>query len=822
MLLRSLGRAPGVPATVVGTMAIGIGALVTAFTLVDAALWRSPPFADADRIVMVYTTRTTRAGQPLRERWSWPRIELVKRLASDIGTFANYSPSTLALTGGNEPEWVTGEVVSPSYFSVLRASPFLGRTFLESEDTEAGAQSVVVLGYNLWQRRFGGDPEVLGRTLHLRGEPATVVGVMRAGFRGLTDEAQYWIPTRMAPRVSYAEYLTTNQNFINIVGRLHEGVPVRRADTELAVLATRIHDAAPPEDADPEEVVSATAVSLNEARVEGTMKRSLLLLFSAVALLYLLACANAANLLLGRAVTRRREAAIRAALGADRRRLVQHFLPEAIVLVIAASTAALALAWLATNLVTPPTEVWGPRNFYGSIGAFAEPRLDGRAIGFTAGLSALTLLLVAWVSAASMTRLDLPGGLRQGERGAAGRTGSLRRPSPRGAIVALEAALAMLLLVGGGLMMDSFLRMRRTDLGVDPKNVLTFWLRPSEVRIPPETAPAFIARVLDAIQRVPGVIAATVDGGAPVSGSARSTLFIAGRPAPRPQDAPPVLRHYVGPDHFRVLGVPVLRGRTFDAGDVAGRPRVAIISESAARRFWPDEDPIGQRVWFGGGSSFSDSDSSAAIVGIVGDVVHEPLDAGRNRNDFYTPYAQFTYASRQVMVRMAGDPMSALSEIRAAVRSVDPDLPLVEVRSLNELIGGSWSRQRFDALLLMSFALIALLLATTGIYAVVSYAVSQRTRELGIRSALGAQRSAIMRLVITEGMAFPLVGLTAGVVGAVALTHFLRAALYEVTPTDPVVFAATAGLLALAALLACVGPARRAIRQDPLIALRAE
>lgn len=822
LFLRSLRRAPGVPTTVVGTLAIGVGALVTAFALVDAALWRPPPFGEAGRIVMLYTTRASRGEPPRRERWSYPRIELLKNLVSDIATIANYTPSTLAITGGTEPEWLTGEIVSPSYFSILKVTPLLGRTFHATEDSQDGSESVVVLGHALWQRRFGGDPAVLGRTLSLRGEPVTVVGVMPARFRGLTDKAQYWIPTALASRVSYAEYLTTSQSFINVVGRLHDGVQPRQADSKLAGLGASINAAIPAEDPDPEEVVSATAVSLNEARIEKTMKRSLLFILSAVALLYLLACANAANLLFGRAVARRREAAIRVALGANARRLVQHFLPEAIVLVLAAGAAGSALAWVAIHLVDPPTEVWGPRTFYGSIGAFAEPRFDLRAIGFAAGLTALTLLLVAWVSTASVARLELLAALRQGERGVAARAGTLRRPTLRGAIVAVEAALATLLLVGGGLMLDSYLRMRRTDLGVDAQNVLTFWIRPSEVRIPPEAAPAFISRVLDAIQRVPGVVAATVDGGAPTAGSARSTLFIAGRPAPRPQDAPPVLRHYIAPDHFRVLGVPLVRGRVFDDGDVAGRPRVAIISESAARRFWPDEDPIGQRVWFGGGSSFSDPDSSAEIVGIVKDVVHEPLDVGSNRNDFYTPYAQFTYASRQVMVRTTADPMAAFSEIRAAVRTVDPDLPLVEVKPLTDLIGSSWSRQRFDARLSVLFASIALLLATTGIYAVVAYAVSQRTRELGIRVALGARPSSILRLVMAEGMAFPLLGLAAGSAGALALTRFLQAALYEVRPTEPAVFAATAGVLAVAAALACLGPARRAMRQDPLVALRAE
>ncbi|MGH7467823.1 MAG: ABC transporter permease [Longimicrobiales bacterium] len=815
-VLRSLVRARALALAVVGTLAIGTGAMVTTFLLVDAALWRPPPFPDADRIGLIYFTRAGPRNPYHRERWSFPAITMLRGLTTDIASIANYSGSSLALTGMDEPEWLSGEIVSPAYFSILRAQPQLGRTFLESEDV-IGADPVVVLGHGLWQRRFAGDPAVVGRTVHLRGEALTVIGVMRAGFRGLTDKAEYWIPTVMAARLSYAEYLTTDQNFINVVARLHPGITFDGARSTLQPLGARIHAAVPMEDPDTTETVGATARSLAEARVEPNTRRSLLILFSAVALLYLLACANAINLLLGRAATRRREAAILSALGCGPARLVRHFLPEGLLLVSAGSLLGLVLAWVASFFITTPTEVWGPRNFYGSLGAFALPGVDLRVVGFAVALTFFTMLLVAWAPAASAARVDILAGLKEGGRYAASRAGTLRRPTLRGAIVALESGLALLLLVGGGLMIDSFMRMRRTELGVDAERVLTFWLRPNEVQIPAEAAPAFIARMLEAIARAPGVVAATVDGGAPVSGSARSSLFIAGRPT-APEDAPGVLRHYIGPDHFRVLGVNLLRGRVFNAADVAGRPRVAIISETAARRFWPNQDPMGQRVWFGSSSP----ESSAEIVGIVGDVVHEPLDLTPNRNDFYTPYAQFTYASRMVMVRTTGAPMAVLQDIRRAVRSIDPDLPLVEVKPLTALIGNSWARQRFDAALFGGFATIAMVLAAFGIYAVVSYAVSQRAREMGIRMALGAQPAAILRLVIGEGMGLPAVGLLAGIIGSLALTRFLQGVLYEVRPTDPVVLLGSVAMLAAVSLLACVAPARRATRQDPLVALRAE
>jgi putative ABC transport system permease protein len=386
--------------------------------------------------------------------------------------------------------------------------------------------------------------------------------------------------------------------------------------------------------------------------------------------------------------------------------------------------------------------------------------------------------------------------------------------------MALEAALAMVLLVGAGLLLDSYARMRRTDLGVDPDRVLTFWLRPSEVRVPPSAAPGFIRQVLDAIGRVPGVAAVTVDGGAPVSGSARSELFIVGRPEPA-ADAPLVLRHYVGPDHFRVLRIPLLRGRVFTAGDSAGAPRVAVISVSAARRFWPGQDPIGERVWFGT-RGFDRPDSSAEIVGVVGDIASEPLDLPVNRSDFYTPYTQFTYASRMVMVRTARDPGGVLTGIRHAVLQVDPDLPLHDVQSLPDRIEASWARQRFDATLLGGLAALAVFLAASGTFAVVACAVAQREREIGIRLALGADPVAILRLVVGQGMVFPLAGTVAGTGAALMLSRLLQASLYQITPADPAVLAATVTLLLAVTLLACLLPARRATRLDPLAVLREE
>jgi putative ABC transport system permease protein len=379
----------------------------------------------------------------------------------------------------------------------------------------------------------------------------------------------------------------------------------------------------------------------------------------------------------------------------------------------------------------------------------------------------------------------------------------------------------LMLLVAGGLMVESYRRLRAAPLGFDPGHILTFWIRPSEVEYPPRRAPSLIDRVLSEIHRVPGVVAATVDGCTPVNtGCANSTLYVIGHPQPKPEDAPPVLRHYVGPDHFATLGVPLLRGRAFDATDRAGGRRVAVINRLAAARFFPREDPIGKRVWFGGGSNFDRPDSAAEIIGIVGDVAYQFLDERPMQPDFYTPYAQFTYASRAVLVRSLGNPAALLPGIRAAVRRVDPSLALYEVRTMEEQMHAATAGRRFDTALLAVFAVVALLLAAMGIYAVVAHGVAQRTREVGIRIALGATSEQVVSMVVGEGMMVPVVGLIIGTAGSLALTRAIRSALYGVSGTDPVVYGVLTLVLAGFALAACYVPARRAARVDPLVALK--
>ncbi len=821
--LRSLARAPRLSAAVVITIALGVAALTSAFGIVQAALYRLPPFPEASRLAMLYLERNPRNEPPGRERWSFQRFAMLDARQHSFDAVASFSGNSLTLAGGmGDAELLRSELVSPGYLRLLTA-PERGRLFADGENDPAQPSPVAILGHDVWIRRFAADPALVGQSIRLNGVPLTVIGVLPPGFRGLSDRAEVWVPASMAPRLTYADYVRTNQNFISAIGRIRKGVTRDAARAELAVLGGEINRAAPSDSAYPEERVTASAMPLVQARIDPTLPRSLYVLLGAVALLHLLACANATNLLMGRAAARRRESAVRVALGSSAGRLFGAIVREGVVLVAVGGALAIVMAIWAGTAVVPPANLWSARNFFGSVAAFDAPAFSIVELGFALLVVGVSALLVAVPPALSAFRLDLGEGVRAAARGmVAGGSVSLRRPNARGLIVGLETALAMLLVVTAGLLIESFQRMRQARLGVDPEQVLTFWLIPSEARVPVSTAAAFVSRVLEAVARVPGVRSASVDGGGPLSGTANSTLRILGQPAPPPGQEPEVLRHYVGPDHFSTLGIPLRRGRVFAPADVAGAPRVTVISESAARQFWPGQDPIGKRVWFDGGSDFDSPERSAEIVGIVGDVVYQPLDRRPNFASFYTPYQQFTFPSRMVFVRTTGEPMAVVRDLQKAIAGVDPELAMRDVQPLTEVVRGSWVRNRFDAILFGGFGIAALLLAASGIFAVLAHAVATRTREFGIRIALGAQPARVVRTVLAEGMVFPVCGLLAGIAASVGLTRVLQASLYEVSAAEPKMLLGMAALLLVVAAAACVGPAWRATRADPIEALRSE
>jgi putative ABC transport system permease protein len=796
------------------SMSVGIAATTVVFSVVDAALFRPPPFPDAGRLAIIYTTRQRGNAPAGRERWSWPRFRLLAGARSFTGV-ASFTPSVLALTG-DQSEPANAEFVSSAYWRVVRITPAIGGVFPADADVAAGVAPVAILSDALWRRRFGGSPTVVGSKIAVNGVPLTIVGVAPAGFDGLTGRAQLWIPATMAPRLTYPDYLVTPQNFISVVGRLRDDASLETARQELALLGAEIQRRVPVPTSVAEHRFAATAGSLAEARIDPSTRRPMILLLGAAACLLLLACFNVAGLLIGRALTRRREIAIRVATGASARRIVGEQLLESAVLAVAGGALGVALAALVAGRLVLPASAARGRNFYGAIGEFATPHIDWRVVAFCTGLCVMATFVAGLIPALRAARVDLVSDLKDGARGSSGKS------IARQFLVGLESTIATGLLFAGGLLALSWSRLENTDVGFDRSHLLTFWIRPAEIRYPVAKAPALIDRVLEEIRALPGVEAATVDGCAPVgAGCASSTLYVMGRPIPKPGEAPGVLRHYVAPDHFRTLGIPLLRGRVFEPTDRAGSPRVAVISLNAARRFWPGGDPIGQRVWFGGGSSYDSPDSSAEIVGIVGDVANQPLDDHPFQADFYTPYKQFTYSSRAVLVRTHGAPATAVEPIRRALSRVDSDLTLFDVHPLDEQIHLSWGRLAYQIRLFGTFAVAALLLAATGIFAMIAHSVTDRRAELGVRMALGASSMNVVAVVSRQGAWPALAGLGLGLAAAIVAGRWLVAFVYGVSAVEPILVGAVFGVTGVVSLAATSIAARRALAIQPIEAMRA-
>ncbi|HEX6808851.1 MAG TPA: ABC transporter permease [Gemmatimonadaceae bacterium] len=819
--IRALVRRPTFMGFAIATLAIGIGASTSLFSLADAALLRPPPFPAADRLDELYLTSRAHGRGLTRMRWSYRRYDMLRRFASSYSAIAAYGPYEFNLSGTDAPQRVGAEAVSATYFRTLGVDAHLGRTFVPAEDSAGGPAAVTVIGFDLWTSRFGADRAVIGRSVRLNGVDITVIGVMPRGFQGLTGSTELWVPSAMVPRMSYADYHTTNQDFISVVGRRAPGVTLEQARAQLAVLGVRIERVLP-SDTDVPTVFSATAVPLSEARIDPAYRRAILVLLTAVLLLLLLTCANVAGLELARNIGRSREIAVRLAIGADRARVVNLLLTETAVVALSGGVAGAIIATWAPHLIRLPSAIAGPGNQYGQLGEFAAPRLSAAVLGFALLMAGATTVLAGLLPALTASRADLSTALKQG--GARAVHGRRRgRRNLRSMLVIGEVALALVLSAGAMLALGAARRLERVPLGIEPAHVLTFRIAPSNVRYPTQTAPALIERVLAAVTAVPGVEAATVDACAPLGPRcANSTLYVIGRPAPPAGLAPEVLRHYVGPDHFRTLGVPIVRGRPFTAADRAGRPRVAIINETAARRFWRGQDPIGQRVWFGGGSSFDRPDSSAEIVGVVGDVPYGSSTGASMLPSFYTPYLQFTYAERMVMLRTRGDPKQLVPALRVAVASVDPGVAVFDVRELTDRLGDAWLRPKFTGRVLTAFAVLAAVLAAAGIYGIAMQRVRERERELGIRVALGASAGRIARLVLGETMVLVAAGVGTGCAAALVLFRIMRAALADMGTPNPVALCALTLAMATVAVVASWLPARRAARSDPAITMRAE
>jgi predicted permease len=823
--LRSLRLAPGFASVVILTLALGIGANAAIFTVVDSAILQPLPYREPDRLMQLYIT----VGRPDAAAvdsfvWSYPKFSAMRRAQRSFSEVAAYSQINTSLTGTDDPERLGGELVSGSYFDLLGFPMARGRGFIATEDSIPGATPVVVIGHSLWQRRFGGSESIVGSTAEFSKRKLTVVGVAPPGFEGLTGNAELWIPLSMAGVFLYPEALTEGGNhWLDAVGRLAPGVSSRAAIGEMPALGQVANESYRP-DADGS-VWSATAESLRDARSDPFLRRAMLVLLGAVGFVLLIACVNVANLLLARAAGRQREIAVRAALGAGRARLARQLLTESIVLSVAGGLLGIALAAWILDLL----RAIAPAAMQGSSAQAAQfldadaMSMGWRVLAFTGALSIITGLVFGLVPALVATRSDLNATLRQGAPGAThGGVGSLRRIDPRSALIAAEVALAMVLLAGAGLMIRSFARASAIDVGFDASHTLTFRLAPpADTVYTSRAAPAFKARLLEQLGAIPGVEAASVNSCAPLSsGCSRSVVWgIDGVPTTESTRGN-IGVHSVGTDFFRAIGAPIVRGRAFGTHDGPGAPRVAVINDAAARRFFPGTDPIGRRItvataYFAGGNEY------AEIVGVVGDVRYQAI-AEPAIPDVYTPALQQTSPRGVFFLRTRGDPTTVIPAVREAVREIDRDLPIFDVRTMEDRFGAALSRIRFGTVLLGAFGAVALLLAALGIYGVMAYSVAARTRELGIRMALGARAADVLRMVMTQGLALVLIGVVAGLAGAAALSRTVTSLLYEVRPLDPIAFAGTALVLVVTAGFACLLPARRATRVEPGIALRNE
>jgi putative ABC transport system permease protein len=789
--VRRLAKSPGFAIAAVLTLALGIGANTTLFSIVDAVVLRPLPFPRPSEL-MAIQSRRAHGGDSVSapDFLDWRRQS---RAFREMG--AATSQAVVVLSGRGEPERLPGERVSPGLFPLLGARPALGRTFTAQEDRPGSG--VAILSHGLWKRRFGGDPGILGRGLRLDGQPAVVIGVMPAGFTTLEEDSEIWIPMAFTED----ELASRGSHFLAVVGRLAPGATPARAEAEMLAITARLAKEHPREDGG----YSAEVWPLHDV-VTGGVRPALLMLLGAVSFVLLIACANVANLLLARAATRQRELAVRAALGASRRRLMGEMLADGLPLALAGGLGGVLLALWGTDLAVAAIPAGLPRA--------GEIRVDGMALAFTLALSLLTGLAISLVPAFQTGRGRLHEALKDGGRSASGGKG---RHATRSLLVVLELTLAAALLIGAGLMLKSFARLMQVDPGFRPAGLVAGRVGLPEARYPKtEQQVAFLDAVLARLRATPAVRDAAAVSPLPLGSSRHSLSFVLlGRPAEAPGAKLSANWRTVSPGYFRTMGIPLVAGRDLGDRDREGAPPVLVVNQTLARRHFPRENPLGKRVRIGY------NDLECEIVGVVGDVRHAGLDAEAGP-EMYTSFAQAPWPSVDLVVRTSSDVRVAAAALRAAVRQVDPEQAVARIETLDELLAGSASKTRFVFALLALFAGLALLLAAVGLYGVMSWSVGERTHEIGIRMALGARRGEVLGMVVRQGAGLILFGVGAGLLLAWALARLIARLLFTVSPTDPVTFAAVPLVLAAVAFAATWLPAQRATRVDPLLALKAE
>jgi predicted permease len=792
--LRSLLRSPAFATVAVLCLALGIGANAALFSVLNAVLLRPLPFAEPDRLVRVYE-RMNDGGQG---SVSFLNFVDWQKQSTGFTQLAGYEMGSRNLQGGEEPERIRACQTSPELFSVLGVAPLRGRRFRAGLD-EPGRDLVAVVSEEVWRSRFGGDPSLIGRTIRLDGQPHTVIGVMPRSF----DFPPGGNATDVWVLHATGEPRQTNRraHYLSVVGRLKPGTTLEAATAQLVTVAARIAKEYP----DQQTGRSVLVQPLQESLV-GRVRSTLMILFGAVGLVLLIACANVANLLLARAAVRRREVAVRLALGATRGRLMRQFLVESLVLAFAGAALGLLLARWLLGVLAPLAE--------SALPVFREFPLDGRVFAFLLGVAVLSGLLFGIVPALQASRGDVRESLSEGGGKA---TATWRQQLVRHTLVVAEIALSLVLLVGAGLLLRGFAKLSGTEPGLVPDHLLTAHLPVPDTQLEKAT-PRLFRPLLEQVRNLPGVRSAAVVSMLPIQDAWTNGGFaIEGRPAPPPGQEPMAETRVASPGFFATLGVPLLRGRDFTEQDGTHGPDVVIINDTLARKHFPGEDPIGRRILY--------APVPMTIVGVVGDVRQAGLDE-EPLAEMYFPYgleeAVGFLGDAVLVLRTAGAPESLAAPLRGAVKTVDPTLPLYDVLTMQEVIDKSLASRRLNLWLLGFFAAVALVLAATGLYGVISYLVAQRTREIGVRMALGAQKSDVQGLVLRQAAALAGFGILLGVAGALAFTRVLDSLLYGVSSRDPLTFAALSALLAAVALLASWVPARRASRVSPMVAIRAE
>ncbi len=834
--LRTLGRSPGFTLVMVLTLALGIGANTAIFSAVETVLLKPLPYPDDQQLVELWSTGGVPGPAGGRFGLSWPEVQGVQGLKDDLTGAAAYQATRYNLTGVGEPREVQAELATPSLFGVLGVAPALGRGFADADLREP----VVVLSHGLWTDLLGADPEAVGRTVTLDGRGFTVVGVMPAGFAFPDEGTELWAPLGQAFAKSPEMETDPDYHVFGAVARLREGVGLERLQPDLAVVAARlqggraqggrremrvVRGGGPPPGGGSgggSKVTASAApappgfqVELLRDQAAGNARTPLLVLLAVVGFVLLIACVNAANLLLARAGARERELAVRRALGAGRGRLVRQLLTESVLLAAAAGVVGVALAELGLRAILSAWPAVLPRS--DAMG------LDGATLAFALLVSVVTGLAFGLAPALRSSGGSLETSLREG---AASATAGPRRHRLQRGLVVAEIALALVVLTGAGLLVRSFVRLSQVDPGYDTRGVLAARVRLTPARYQePAQEMDFYRRVVEELGRQPGVESASVARILPMSGEMQ-VMAIDPRTV-RPDDPEPFLpmaTGVVGPDFFQALHIPLLEGRAFTDQDGEDAQPVAVINQALAKRLWPGEDPVGRSIPLGRPGARGQPPTNVAIVGIIGDLHYASLTAPVMPG-IYLPFAQAPGGlgnGAWIVARSQGDPLALAGAVRGAVRAIDPEQPVATVTTLGEMVSRSTASRRFNMTLVGLFALLALGLAVVGIYGVTAYTVEQRVQEIGVRVALGAERRDVVGLLLGETAVTAAVGIALGVAGALAATRVLASLLYGVSATDAATFVGTALTLAGAALLAALVPALRASRIDPVRALRTE